>query len=479
MTEKWGIHMRKVVKVRSLKQIFLGIFILSVSLCLILILFVTNFSVRLMQESRAKTSLTATLRDISSSLDSQYNALLQISQNAIATGLIGQKYDDYLTSETLKQLLDTGEIVFQPIHFTYNNVLDKAVVSIMRPTEFSNGQKMVIYLEARSNEVTSLENRTELEQTSYVFLQLNAGLSRQIQRFGAVRRGQSDHDGRGGWWASDYIGTVVKSEYGFYNVLLMPLNDYRYETNQWMFGIILVIFVSFAILALVSISQIWLISHPLKVLERDMGNLGNGDFTPSSCRLNLKEFNRLFDAFNMMKQQIHSLLEERQRQEKEKAKLELNKLMYQINPHFLMNALNSVHWMAVSSKQKEIDRYIQRLGYILSYSLGKAETRTTLRTELKYLENYLKLQQSTYDFQCVWEVEEGAYLDQNCARFILQPIAENAVCHNMNEFGHLWIRVFPEEKTSELSSGTTAGALCLLRREKKRSRKTEESVCAT
>ena len=48
MTEKWGIHMRKVVKVRSLKQIFLGIFILSVSLCLILILFVTDFSVRLM-----------------------------------------------------------------------------------------------------------------------------------------------------------------------------------------------------------------------------------------------------------------------------------------------------------------------------------------------------------------------------------------------------------------------------------------------
>ena len=247
--------------------------------------------------------------------------------------------------------------------------------------------------------------------------------------------------------AADYIGTVVESKYGFYNVLLMPLNDYRYETNQWMFGIILVIFVSFAILAIVSISQIWLISHPLKVLEREMGSLGNGDFTPSAYKLNLKEFNRLFDAFNTMKLQIHSLLKERQRQEKEKAKLELDKLMYQINPHFLMNALNSVHWMAISGGQKEIDLYVQRLGYILTYSLGKAETRTTLRTELKYLENYLKLQQSTYDFQCIWEVEEGSYLDQICARFILQPIAENAVCHNMNEFGHLWVRVFPEERS--------------------------------
>lgn len=498
--------MKKVVKVRSLKQIFLGIFILSVSLCLVLIVFVTNFSIRLMYESRAKTSLTATLRNISSSLDSQYNALLQISQNTISTGLIGRKYDDYLTSETqydkiteyrdfyeslniaiwgesdillaayfqpgqtasltdkimfstfsvsenfdpetLEQLLDTGEIVFQPIHFTYNNVLDKEVVSIMRSTEFSNGQKTIVYLEARSNEIASLETRTELEKTSYVFLQLD-------QNF-CVRYSDSDEfeigsqitmDSEGMVRAADYIGTVAESKYGFYNVLLMPLNDYRYETNQWMFGIILVIFVSFAILAIVSISQIWLISHPLKVLERDMGSLGNGDFTPSAYKLNLKEFNRLFDAFNTMKLQIHSLLKERQRQEKEKAKLELDKLMYQINPHFLMNALNSVHWMAVSSGQKEIDLYVQRLGYILTYSLGKAETRTTLRTELKYLENYLKLQQSTYDFQCIWEVEEGPYLDQICARFILQPIAENAVCHNMNEFGHLWVQVFPEENS--------------------------------
>ena len=509
MTEKWGILMRRVAKIRSLKQIFLGIFSLSVSLCLILIIFVTNFSVRLMHESRAKTSLTATLTDISSGLDSQYNALLQISQNAIATGLIGEKYDDYLSAETqydkitqyrefyeslniaiwgesdillaayfqpgqmssmsdkvmfstfsvstkfapetLETLLDTGEIIFQPIHFTYNNVLDKAVVSIMRPTEFRNGQKTVIYLEARSNETVSLENRTELEHTSYVFLQLDQDMRIRYSdsdqfKIGSLVKMNSEGMIR----MADYIGTAVESKYGFYNVLLMPLNAYRYEAYQWMLGIVLVIFVSFAVLAIVSISQIWLISYPLKILERDMENLGNGDFTPSAYRLNLKEFNRLFNAFNAMKLQIHSLLKERQRQEKEKAKLELDKLMYQINPHFLMNALNSVHWMAVASRQKEIDLYVQRLSYILMYSLGKAEKRTTLRTELKYLENYLKLQQSTYDFECIWDVKEGEYLEQSCARFILQPIAENAVCHNMNEFGHLWIRVFPEEESIKI-----------------------------
>ena len=42
------------------------------------------------------------------------------------------------------------------------------------------------------------------------------------------------------------------------------------------------------------------------------------------------------------------------------------------------------------------------------------------------------------------DVEEGDYLDQECARFILQPIAENSVCHNMDEFGHLWVKVWQE-----------------------------------
>lgn len=107
-----------------------------------------------------------------------------------------------------------------------------------------------------------------------------------------------------------------------------------------------------------------------------------------------------------MKAQIQELIESEQRKEKEKADLELEKLMYQINPHFLMNALNSIHWMALTNHQKEIDDYVKHLGFILSYSLGKAEQNTTLRTELKYLQYYLELQQMTHDFSSEFDIAE-------------------------------------------------------------------------
>lgn len=74
--------------------------------------------------------------------------------------------------ESLPVLINTNEIVFQPIHRTYNNVINKNVVSVMRPVVFSNGQNAAIYLEAKTDVISSLQNKSELEGISYAFLQL-------------------------------------------------------------------------------------------------------------------------------------------------------------------------------------------------------------------------------------------------------------------------------------------------------------------
>ena len=177
---------------------------------------------------------------------------------------------------------------------------------------------------------------------------------------------------------------------------------------------------------------------------------------------NKDELGELVRAFNKMKyatgEYIQALEEKRKTldllHEEELEKLETEKrlemtklelLKSQINPHFLMNALNSIHWMALTNHQKEIDDYVKHLGFILSYSLGKAEQNTTLRTELKYLQYYLELQQMTHDFSSEFDIAEGEYLNTRCARFLLQPIAENAVCHNMDEFGTLWVEASEQD----------------------------------
>jgi two-component system sensor histidine kinase YesM len=50
-----------------------------------------------------------------------------------------------------------------------------------------------------------------------------------------------------------------------------------------------------------------------------------------------------------------------------------------------------------------------------------------------------------YDFEVKLDVAEGAYLDSPVARFILQPIVENAVCHGLDDNGKLDICITPDE----------------------------------
>lgn len=494
----------------SLKKIVVMVFGFSSVLCLLLIIFVTRISMKAMRESKLETSLTATLEELNQGIESEYNVLLRLSQTMLSNGLIGEKYDAFRMAdeqfdkiqeyknfyqtlsvatwemedvvlgaylrdnaensgtpeilfstysikkknfepENMSDLINTEEIIFQPIHQSYNGVLNDDVVSLMRKTSFSDDTDAWIYLEAKSDEVSMVANRSELEKMSYIFLQLDADGRVQYSDQNVFSNGQKiEMDENGRVHQNGYEGIAKKNQYGFYTALLLSTNDYQSELYQWILLTGSVIFISLTILAVVAISQIWMVSHPIKVLEKEMRYFGKGDFSEAETPVQLAEYNQLFATFNRMKTQIQELIESEQRKEKEKADLELEKLMYQINPHFLMNALNSIHWMALTSQQKEIDDYVKHLGFILSYSLGKAEQNTTLRTELKYLQYYLELQQMTHDFSTEFQIEEGEYLDTQCARFMLQPIAENAVCHNLDEFGTLWIEASEQNGMVEI-----------------------------
>ena len=113
-----------------------------------------------------------------------------------------------------------------------------------------------------------------------------------------------------------------------------------------------------------------------------------------------------------MKRQIENLISNMVEKEKSIQKMEFEKLLYQINPHFLLNTLNSIQWMAQMSHQREISEFVQRLKKLLSYNLGKEGRQTTLRMELEIVKEYIALQQMRYDFIIEMNIEDGSYLDQ-------------------------------------------------------------------
>ena len=148
----------------------------------------------------------------------------------------------------------------------------------------------------------------------------------------------------------------------------------------------------------------------------------------------VEEFDLLLGNFQEMKTKINGLINEVEHNEKQKSQFEIEKLLSQINPHFLHNTLNTVQWLARMNGQKEIDKLVTLLVKVLHYNLGKKSIIVTVQDEIEALQNYMELQRIRYDyeFEYVVHVDEDV-VSAAIPRFLLQPLVENAIYHGTSE----------------------------------------------
>lgn len=79
--------------------------------------------------------------------------------------------------------------------------------------------------------------------------------------------------------------------------------------------------------------------------------------------------------------------------EKEKAQTELNLLKQQINPHFFFNTLNNLYALSLA-KSDATPEVVMQLSELMRYVIYKGkENRVAIADEVKYLEDYIQLQQ--------------------------------------------------------------------------------------
>ena len=114
----------------------------------------------------------------------------------------------------------------------------------------------------------------------------------------------------------------------------------------------------------------------------------------------------------------------------EKAQLEM--LRYQLNPHFLFNALNSIRASVDEDKQRA-KQMITQLSEFLRHSLLSGETKEIpLREEFEAVQNYLAIEKIRFEekLEVEFDVEEKAK-DFKVPCFLLNPLVENAIKHGL------------------------------------------------
>lgn len=329
--------------------------------------------------------------------------------------------------DELPWLLESNKIKFHAIHPSLSMLNDKPTISIIHETTVE-GKPLMVYVESYVDISQSL---TITSQEQYPCMLV----MRDSQGEVGYASDPSYVEGEGIY--ADALQVSMQSSFGFTYDLLMTAPSYQQLLYNWIKDLAIVLVITI-MMVLITVTLLYrLIYKPIKVFSDEVETIGLGDLSPSAHYFEMREFDDLFIKVEEMKERISQLVDDVHESEHEKRQLEIDKLYYQINPHFVLNALNSLHWLAAASGQTEIVRYVHQLNSLLSYSLGKTREMITFRSELRVAEQYIQLQQSRYDFSFEMHIEEGAYLDQPCARLLLQPLLENAICHNMNEFGHL------------------------------------------
>jgi len=173
------------------------------------------------------------------------------------------------------------------------------------------------------------------------------------------------------------------------------------------------------------------VQRPISLLLRGVRHLKDGEFSFRLTKRPGNEFDFLFGSFNEMAQQIQDLIDKVYKETLRSKEATLKQLQSQINPHFLYNCLFYIKNMANLGDKKAVVAMALNLGEYYRYTTRQESTMTTLREELKLIQNYLNIQSMRLQrFQFELEVPE-AMLSLKIPRLLLQPLAENAVVHGV------------------------------------------------
>ncbi len=121
---------------------------------------------------------------------------------------------------------------------------------------------------------------------------------------------------------------------------------------------------------------------------------------------------------------------------------QLAMLRYQLNPHFLFNAMTSVRAL-IAENPEQASKMISRLSDFLRYTLGRSRgTTVSVAEELQVVRDYLEIERMRFEERL--DVDVVVHSEASRERipgFLLHPLIENAIKHGSTNGSALRVRV--------------------------------------
>lgn len=339
-----------------------------------------------------------------------------------------------------------GEEALTPSH-VQNAIRDeyKWVVTLSQGIRNKETDKIegLLFIDLNYRSISSLCEKISLGNKGYVFILDKDGRivyhPRQQLLYSGVQKEETAtvlRNSTGSFISRDKerLYTISRSETTGWTVVgVVYLNEMMEKSNHTKKLYVLVAMGLICIATVFSIILANMITKPIRELRASMKKVEEGNLDISLQRPNYSnEIADLISSFNVMIERIKELMDRIITEQAEKRKSELRALQAQINPHFLYNTLDSIIWMAESSKMPEVIRMTSSLSKLLRKSISKQEEFVKLTDEISYTSEYLKIQKMRYHDKLDYDIcVDDEILQIPIAKLIIQPLVENAIYHGI------------------------------------------------
>lgn len=251
----------------------------------------------------------------------------------------------------------------------------------------------------------------------------------------------------------DYINTRIESITSAR--LSTQLEDYglfiAQSRNIQLWNLLFIIFISLFSLTLL-IYSVEKINNPMVNLSNAATKISAGNFEFEDVGMTrLYEIDHVIEAFNRMKSDIHTYIEEikwqrhveqeylqervrNMKMEQMLRRMELYTMQAQMNPHFLFNTLNTGIQLAIVEGAERTGEYMEYVAKLLRHNIREKNVIVPLRHEIEGLEAYFYILGVRFpkNLDLVLDCPQELLDRYTVPASILQPLVENCVVHAFN-----------------------------------------------
>lgn len=229
-----------------------------------------------------------------------------------------------------------------------------------------------------------------------------------------------------------YAGFYSISNTDWFMVTVLPSPPLIHASNRLMVQIVL-IYAVFLVLALIFANVLaHSITGRLSSVIRQMQTVRHGPPTPMESPQAHDEIGNLIDTYNYMTRKMEELMEKQAKAAEDLRIAEFNSLQAQINPHFLYNVLDTINWMARKKGEDNICHMVTSISSLMRASISNKRSMVYIREEIKYVQDYLYIQETRYGDKFTSYIEVDERLNElEIPKMTIQTLVENAVIHDV------------------------------------------------